>query len=284
MMEKLRVAGINVALSYHHEDYYKDNLEKYIVPDAQKSEHTIRVLVEDELHEPDIPKDYRFRNRVFYKEKEQEVLCVFDQNDEIRMRIDNTADLKDFTIRFRKDTSRDLAEEEYIVTGMMFLKIALSKGRLSLHGSAISQKGEGVVFAAPSRTGKSTHRKLWEETFKETKIINDDKPLIYEEEGRILIAGTPFSGKHRLNRNIILPLRAIVFLEQAEKNSIRTLTDKEKLHHLMRNIYRPGEEVLWDELFRLLNPLRKSVPMYLLSCTKSIEAAHLAKKKVFGKD
>jgi len=283
-MERLRIAGITITLDYHHEDYYKNNLEKYVVEDAKESDHHIRILLEDEIEAPKMPKDYRFRNRIFYKDKEKEALAVFDKEGTIRMRIDNTKDLKQFTIRFRRDRERDLAEEEYIVTGMMFLRIALARGRLSLHGSAISHKGEAVVFAAPSRTGKSTHRRLWEETFSDTEIINDDKPLIYEEDGRILIAGTPFSGKHRLNNNIIRPLRAIIFLEQAEKNTIRLLTDKERLHHLMRNIYRPGEEVLWDELFRLVEPLMKSVPMYLLSCTKSIEAAHLAKNHVFGKE
>ena len=42
----------------------------------------------------------------------------------------------------------------------------------------ISFDGQGIAFAAPSGTGKTTHIKLWQRLYGDrVEIINGDKPL-----------------------------------------------------------------------------------------------------------
>ena len=55
--------------------------------------------------------------------------------------------------------------------------ILLHKG-LSLHASCVVRDGEGYLFMGRSGTGKSTHSRLWIQTFPGTELLNDDNPAI----------------------------------------------------------------------------------------------------------
>ena len=51
------------------------------------------------------------------------------------------------------------------------------KNRFLMHGAVLSWKGNGLMFTAPSGTGKSTHIDLWKRYLgEEVEIINGDKP------------------------------------------------------------------------------------------------------------
>ena len=78
--------------------------------------------------------------------------------------------------------------------------------------------GEAYIFTAVSGTGKSTHAMLWREVFGErVRMINDDKPLIrITPEGKAVVYGTPWDGKHHLSKNSAFPLKAICWLTRAK--------------------------------------------------------------------
>lgn len=51
-------------------------------------------------------------------------------------------------------------------------------------------------------------------------MINDDKPLLKIENNNVYVCGTTWSGKHKLDDNIILPTKSICLIKRSEKNQI----------------------------------------------------------------
>lgn len=181
----------------------------------------------------------------------------------------------------RQHPTLTLTDFEYMFTGLTFSDRLTYLGGMVLHGSSIAYKGNGLVFSAPSGTGKSTHAGLWREVYGDDVVtVNDDKPAIrFTEAGQPLVYGTPWSGKTELNTNTVAPLRAIVFLERKPHNEIRRLSATEALLYMGRELALPYHddalcETLWDTATRLV----QSVPVFLLGCTASAEAVMLVHK------
>ena len=145
------------------------------------------------------------------------------------------------------------------------------------HGSAIAVEGEGYLFTAKSGTGKSTHARLWRELLGERAVmVNDDKPLIRVTDAGAIVCGTPWDGKHRLSKNIAVPLRAICVLERAEKNRIQEMTISEVRPMLIQQTYRPANPAALAKTLTLLDKLTASVKLYRLGCNMEQEAAEVA--------
>ncbi len=101
--------------------------------------------------------------------------------------------------------------------GEAFKYVAIQNQGLVFHSSTIDYNGKGILFSADSGTGKSTHTGLWLKYYpNQTKIINDDSPLIRLVDGKPYVFGTPWSGKTDINDNVKAPLSAIVFLKRGE--------------------------------------------------------------------
>ncbi len=179
----------------------------------------------------------------------------------------------------RKHSVLTLTDFEYMYTGEAFANRLAYLGGLVMHGSAISYEGKGIVFSAPSGTGKSTHAGLWKQQYGEQVLhINDDKPAIRFDEGVPFVYGTPWSGKTDTNANICAPLKAIVFLKQAPRNEIRELSVADALEHIYRETVRPFyDEALGVKVLDTAERLIQSVPVFLLECTISSQAVELVK-------
>ena len=158
----------------------------------------------------------------------------------------------------------------------------LDKDVLLFHGSAVAMDGEVYIFTAPSGTGKSTHARLWRQRFGDRAfMVNDDKPLLgFGPEG-VTVYGTPWDGKHRLSRNVALPLRAVAILERGEENSISRISPLSALAALLQQAYRP--EAI-ERILPLVERLADRVPIYRLRCNMEPEAAEVAWEGMHGKD
>ncbi len=155
---------------------------------------------------------------------------------------------------------------EYFETLTVYRKIAeslISFNTLLIHGSVISVDNEAYIFIAPSGTGKSTHTKLWLERFgSRAKIVNDDKPLIIVEDDKIYACGSPWSGKHNLNSNIIVPLKGMCFLYRNEVNIIEKLPIESAYEYALLQTYRSNDENSSLKTLDLLDKLLSSIPFY----------------------
>ncbi len=176
------------------------------------------------------------------------------------------------------------AEFEHAYTGFDFAARLGVLGGAVLHGSSIAYKGRGVIFSAPSGTGKSTHTGLWKQAFGDDVVyINDDKPALRFEGETIQVYGTPWSGKTDLNTNISAPLHAVVFVERGENNAVRRLDLTESIFYLQSQVIQPYHDGdIGSMLIDRMITVAQTVPVYLLTCNMDIEAAHVARKAIFS--
>ncbi len=146
-----------------------------------------------------------------------------------------------------------------------------------IHSSAIALDGEAYLFTAPSGTGKSTHTRLWREHFGERAVmVNDDKPIVREKDGRFFVYGTPYNGQHHLGANIFAPVRAICIVTRARENSIERITAKDAIAPLLNQTLMPADEKLMDKLLATFKKLLDNIPVYRLKCNISDEAVEVA--------
>lgn len=156
---------------------------------------------------------------------------------------------------------------------------AAEYGVILFHCSAIAVDGQAYLFAAPSGTGKSTHARLWREMLGDrTEMVNDDKPFVRFKDGVPYVYGSPWNGKHRLSSNISRPIKGICFLEQGAENHIKRIAPREALPRLCRQIFYSRNEKNFGEVMNVAGKLCSSVPLYVMQCNISREAAEMSYK------
>lgn len=167
---------------------------------------------------------------------------------------------------------------EYTWYGFRFYSELVRHGGFFLHASAVALDGKAYLFSADSGTGKSTHTRLWTEYFgpEHCFIINDDKPALIRGENGFYACGTPFSGKHDISRNVIVPVQALCFLEQAKENSIIKIGSKEATQRIFTQIMRTSDRAVMEELLSMLDVFLSGVPVYVLRCDISKKAVETA--------
>ncbi len=148
---------------------------------------------------------------------------------------------------------------------------------LLIHGSCIAVDGMGYLFSAPSRTGKSTHTRLWREMLGDRVVmVNDDKPFVKITTEGITVCGSPWQGYHDLGENIAVPLKAICFMSRSKTNHIEPLSAHEALPILLGQVYRPHTATEMERTLALVQQLCERVSFYALSCNMKREAARMA--------
>ena len=178
------------------------------------------------------------------------------------------------------DENETEAIQELILVG--FYSYMSLRQTLLMHASAISYKGQSLVFTAPSGTGKTTQAELWAK-YKGAKILNGDKVFLKQEEDAIHAWGSPWKGSSPYALNESAPLKAIIVLRQAKENSIRRLTTLEAMELFVPHVFFPK----WDEkceqaVLDFLDVVMSQTPIYLLCCRPDGEAVELTEGTVFG--
>ena len=159
-----------------------------------------------------------------------------------------------------------------------FAEHLFDRDTLLFHGSAVALDGRGYLFTARSGTGKSTHTRLWREVFGPgATMINDDRPFLQLTEDGVLVCGDPWSSKHGLDSNVTLPLQGICILEQGPADRIAPITAEDALPMLQKQAYCPLDEAKYPQFLRLVEKLANNVPLWRMECTKSPQAAQIAR-------
>ncbi len=198
-------------------------------------------------------------------------------------------------IRFEREKSEReaLAEgiepydfpEPYLETLAVYRKIATEVLKFDtwlMHGAAVGVHDEAVIFTAASGVGKTTHLKLWLENIPGAFVVNGDKPLLQFKGDVCKVCGTPWAGKEGMQKNVILPLRAICFLERGTANRIERISGADAYPLLFRQTYRSNDARVMKKTLGLLRKTCTTVPMYRLSCTMDAEAATTAYEGIYG--
>ena len=161
--------------------------------------------------------------------------------------------------------SKDLILQSRYLINMMGLEILLLRhGGLILHSSFIRWQGQGILFSAPSGTGKSTQAGLWE-THMGAEILNGDRAGIRYVNGTWRAYGLPYAGSSHIFHNESAPIRTIVVLRQGPENRICPMSVPAALRALLPEFsaHRWNSSFM-DKVLDLAAGLLKEVPVYTL--------------------
>lgn len=158
---------------------------------------------------------------------------------------------------------------------MLFLeKYLLYENGLVLHSSFIEYEKKGILFTAPSGTGKSTQAELWHK-YKNAAIINGDRTILIKnkETNSFDACGLPFCGSSQINEKQQFPLRAIVFLSQAKENCATYLSASQAATRLFgeMSINKWNHEAV-EKSLNLIDQLILSIPMIDYHCNMEPDA------------
>ena len=179
------------------------------------------------------------------------------------------------TIHMRSNNSLPVSESFYVLEKLA--RKMLEYDALWMHSAVISVHENGYAFSAPSGTGKSTHIRLWKKVFGDSvQIVNGDKPFYRLMDDQLLIYPGPWRGKEQWGSKKIVPLKTLCFLEQAETNEIKRLSEDEILPLLLTEVVMPENNIQVDTFFHILDFIVTNIPCYLMKCNISEEAAVIA--------
>ena len=153
-------------------------------------------------------------------------------------------------------------------------------GGLMLHAAFIRWQEKGILFTAPSGTGKSTQADLWEK-YEGAEILNGDRAGLRCIEGHWTAFGLPLAGSSYIYRNESAPADTIVVLRQSPENRIRRLGPAEAFRYLYPEVtvhqwHRPWVEKASSMLLDLIS----HVPVWLLECRPDQGAVRLLKETI----
>lgn len=150
-------------------------------------------------------------------------------------------------------------------------------GAFVFHGAAISYKNRGYLFTAPSGTGKTTHICLWRTYIgRSVDIINGDKPIIKVTDDGIFVCSTPWAGKEGWQKNRILPLSCVTFLERSENPFILQMKARDCLKKIMNQVYMPKNAQSLGHTLELIDRILAYIPVYHLGCDISEKSVKVA--------
>lgn len=172
----------------------------------------------------------------------------------------------------------------FALNNALMVMYAMRTARLGtalFHAAVIGQDGRGYLFLGKSGTGKSTHSRLWQKYIPGVQLINDDNPVVRMKGGMAYVYGSPWSGKTPCYRNVRMPVRAMVMLQQSPTNAIRRLGTLEAYAAILGSV----SGMQWnrrvaDALHHTEEKLLSCVPIWHLDCRPDEEAARLCHSTV----
>ncbi len=274
------VAGFNIDVVSEHPSYLFMRLKDYESTFSGEADFTVRCKEEKNIALPDdIVLIGQRVGRWIWFEKKDGTLGAYIKYDDV----ENIAALALWDKAFKNIElsvydiepygNLPIAQRIFYLLGDVIAYSVLNCGAGVFHSSAISYKGNGILFSAPSGTGKSTHTSLWKDVFGDNVVIfNDDTPILKIENDVCFAYGSPWSGKTAINENIKVPLKAIVCLDRAQTNSIKRLTGISAFYRIFNEMRKPPVESLMDKSLTVMDSILQKVPVYELFCNKNKDA------------
>lgn len=224
--------------------------------------------------------NYKFADVVFsisYTYKYLEDKCVdYITAEEAKYEIEITQFDIDFEKKFDQNQIFPDSMLEFSACQRKVSTILANENVILFHSFSLAVDNKGYAFAAPSGTGKTTHGLLWKELLEDRlTIIDGDKPFIRVFDDKAIIYGTPWNGKENLGNNISFNLNKIGIIERSETNSA-TMVNRDKAKDLIRQIYVPNESKAAALVMKNFIKLINMIPVYVIKCNMSIEAAKIA--------
>lgn len=285
-MEIYNISGIILEFTPLFPDYFESRLAHFICYDEEPN-RIFKTHIGDIEPLPDETPYFSHLSKVMFRHKDMLTLYIYSDasRSKLMQKITYDQDFRSVDILLSPDYQEKLPEIEYLTTGLFFFEMAIREGKYPIHGSAISYQNEAIIFSAPSGVGKSTHAGLWMQYLNDVLMINDDKPLLFFKDNQLFASGTPWSGKTDLTRNILVPVKAIVFLSQSTIPHIIPITQQQKVVSLLKNGFRSREETTQNVIFSFINKIIESkIDIFNFETDISKQAFDLIYHYLYGGD
>ena len=186
----------------------------------------------------------------------------------------------DREFRFRAGTGEKPLSVTQICNNLSMEALFLKYGILILHSSFIRWQGRGILFTAPSGTGKSTQADLWAAD-QGAEILNGDRAALRKSGGIWTAYGLPFAGSSNIFRNEQAPVSALVLLRQGDENRLSRPGPAEAMTKIFPEVaLHRWDRAFLNRGFDLISDLLQSVEVYALSCLPDYEAVRLLRDAV----
>ena len=191
-------------------------------------------------------------------------------------------DGKKHRVQVRKSRHTQLISARIVLNAIALEHLVARNDGFVFHCSYIERNGEAILFTAPSETGKSTQAELWHQ-HRGAEIINGDRAAIRLADGVLLAEGIPFAGSSAYCKNRSLPIRAIVYLGQAPKTSIRKMRGYEAFSKIWEGVsVNTWDREDMERVSAVVQKAAEQIPVYHLPCTPD-ESAVIALEEALRK-
>lgn len=232
----------------------------------------------DDLPEPTGTKIIQQPNFTLYEIPQGHVRYIGGSNSSIRAEHRG----KHHTVQVKKNPYNSRIGVKTALESMEVEHLLAQNHGFIFHCSYIARDGEAILFTAPSETGKSTQAELWKD-LRGAEIINGDRAAIRLADGQLLAEGIPFAGSSEYCKNRSLPIRAIVYLGQAPKTTIRKMRGYEAFSKIWEGV----SVNTWDKedmeiVSAVVQKVAAEIPVYHMPCTPD-ESAVIALEEALRK-
>ena len=269
-MEKYyRFAGLELAVDLPDERMYRDEkrLGTFAVT-AVDDPHRFRFFMVPELTAPRSQCVAALRSHRYYREGEWQIRYIGSVEDGWSGAYIRVASRdREHRVELKESLYTGCVGTHSVLTAMDVEHLMAQNDGFVFHCAYIEHNGEAILFTAPSGTGKSTQAELWRE-LRNARIINGDRAAVRWDGRRLMAEGIPFCGSSPYCENRSLPIRAIVYLGQAPRTSIRPMAGYAAFSRIWEGVgvhhwEREDLEKVTDVVQRLIS----SVPIFYMPCT-----------------
>ncbi len=157
----------------------------------------------------------------------------------------NVYELKWYYFRGRFDRSRgivraDVSSTPHVLGSLLRIVCAIKiigSGGIFVHAASFIKGKKAYIFPGKSGAGKSTLIRMVMNTNPEIDILSDEISCLLVEKEKVYAYSTPFWGNAIVRgRYLRAPLEAIYLINKAKKNSIKTISDRDAIQHMLTNV------------------------------------------------
>lgn len=194
---------------------------------------------------------------------------------------EHAPDEKELVIQ--ENETRLIAQEMGLFNHLGLERTMCAHGAWLLHAAFIRTYLGGILFSAPSGTGKSTQAALWER-YLDCDIINGDRAAVWDTPRGWVAGGVPWCGSSENSRNETVPLCAVVILRQDTVNAVTIPSVGSRLKQLLQQTaINPWNAGMIAQAQQQLLTLCDEVPVIQFACRPNREAVAMLLAFLEGK-
>jgi MoaA/NifB/PqqE/SkfB family radical SAM enzyme len=153
---------------------------------------------------------------------------------------------------------------------ILLARVLADRGGCYLHSSGVILDGKGLLFVGHSDAGKSTMVTMLKD---KSEILCDDRMIVRKWGDGFRIHGTWSHGDIPEVSSASAPLKALLFLEQANENRLISLDNRrEIISKLFACLIKPFVTAdWWEKMLTLVGQMARELPCYNLHFDKTGE-------------